>query len=252
MERKTRNRTQRLTIVGLALSLGGMACGEGGPGPQTQPSGEKKARPTLQTPGASEPKRASLPLDKALALGDHGKQALSQIVSEAAQKSPTAADQATAATEKKKPGNKRTEGNVVELDGPPKLSPRPLLEVSQLSFARAVDKREPRELSDSFQADGQRVFAHLRLNSELSEGNVQIVFKRFDREYYRAKLRVGKSPRWRTWASISATPKNAGSWTVDVEDESGKLLASRKFAVNAVVDAPATDEAAEKTDAQQK
>jgi len=107
-----------------------------------------------------------------------------------------------------------------------------------LTFARAVEAREPVDAGNTFEADEGRVFAHLRLDSNEDNREIVAVFKHYDREYYRAPLRVGKSPRWRTWASIRATPKNAGSWTVDIQDEDGKLLASRSFTIEGDVLSP--------------
>lgn len=110
------------------------------------------------------------------------------------------------------------------------------LELIKLTFTRDVDGRDPVDDDTSFSADNGRVFAHLRLAS-LEEGRkVKVVFKRYDREYYKAELDIGKSPRWRTWASVGASKDNVGSWTVDVEDEQGNLLASRKFEIKG--DAP--------------
>ena len=43
--------------------------------------------------------------------------------------------------------------------------------------------------------------------------------------------KVGKSPRWRTWAVKTVRAKDAGAWTAEVRDGNGALLKVLDFTI---------------------
>jgi len=105
------------------------------------------------------------------------------------------------------------------------------LRVEQLELARRVEGRRPADVSESFVADGNRVYAFLRVLNKGNKRKLRVVWQRGSRVYHKATLWVGRAPNWRTWAFIKARRSMAGAWTVTVEDEDGKALAKKAFTI---------------------
>jgi hypothetical protein len=113
------------------------------------------------------------------------------------------------------------------------IDPSAPLSVARLVLAHDVDKREPVRPSESFvrgQTDQIVAFVDVR-NPESANSAVDVIFVRPDgRERAAIRLRVGESPRWRTWA-ITRLATEAGQWGVVVRDAKGKELARTTFEV---------------------
>lgn len=86
---------------------------------------------------------------------------------------------------------------------------------------------------------GQTVFAHLELDSAGADV-VRIVWLHAGEIRKRARLRIGKSPRWRTWSKRAMKAADAGAWRIDAMDKGGEVLASTTFQVGAVRKPPPT------------
>ncbi len=103
--------------------------------------------------------------------------------------------------------------------------------VEALTLARRVEHRRPVDVGDHFKADGQRVYAFLRIMNKGATQRVRVVWHRGGRVYHRSSLVVKRGPAWRTWAFISARRSMVGAWEVTVEDASGKIMARKAFVI---------------------
>ena len=59
-----------------------------------------------------------------------------------------------------------------------------------------------------------------------------MVWKRNGKVRSTAKLKVGKSPGWRTWSRVNLHRWDAGQWSVEVSDKAGNLLQRTNFNVD--------------------
>lgn len=113
-----------------------------------------------------------------------------------------------------------------------KAAPEGTLRVEELTLARKVERRRAIDTGESFVADGQRVYAFLRvLNKSKAARQLKVIWSREGKIYHQARLTVKRSRGWRTWAYIKARKRLAGSWSVTVEDEDGKTLAQKAFVI---------------------
>ncbi|MCK5805649.1 MAG: DUF2914 domain-containing protein [Lentisphaeria bacterium] len=103
--------------------------------------------------------------------------------------------------------------------------------VEALTLARRVEHRRPVDVGDHFKADGQRVYAFLRIMNKGATQRVRVVWHCGGRVYHRSSLVVKRGPAWRTWAFISARRSMVGAWEVTVEDASGKTVARKAFVI---------------------
>jgi len=103
------------------------------------------------------------------------------------------------------------------------------LTVKRLVIAKGVKSREPVEAGDTFEL-GERLYAFIEVgNKEQLASEIFISFKRPDsKPSGRIRLRIGESPRWRTWA-YTRLANTTGRWEAVVSDANGDVLARRTF-----------------------
>jgi len=107
------------------------------------------------------------------------------------------------------------------------------LRVKRLVIAHGVEDREPVDPTESFSLQHtKRIYAFVEVrNVDQVESAIYVTFepeKGPSRGHVR--LRVGQSPRWRTWAYTRAVQKE-GSWWAVVRDGQGKELARKPFEI---------------------
>lgn len=103
------------------------------------------------------------------------------------------------------------------------------LTVNELKLARAVEKRRPIKTGDEFSADGERLYAYLRVANAGAATKLRVIWQRGAKVYHRTTVNVGKSKSWRTWAYIRALRHLHGEWQVRVETPEGDELAQKRF-----------------------
>lgn len=115
------------------------------------------------------------------------------------------------------------------------------LYVKRLVIARGVKDREPVDPASTFaKSDGKRIYAFVEVgNKDLSASEITVSFKpKNGAERGRIELRVGASPRWRTWA-YTELAQDVGEWEAIVRDARGDIIGKQSFAVT---DLPLTDD----------
>jgi len=100
----------------------------------------------------------------------------------------------------------------------------------ELVIATAVEDREPVGAGETFPADVGQLFAWMRVTHG-ADTTLRVVWTHGDHRS-EVPLQVGGSP-WRTWSSKQVPPDWTGSWTVEVQDEDGTVVASTTFTVEA-------------------
>jgi hypothetical protein len=122
------------------------------------------------------------------------------------------------------------------------------LEVKRLVVAHGVKSREPVEPADTFRP-GERIYAFVEVGNPaavLSEVRVSFA-KVGGKERGSVHLKVGESPRWRTW-SYTELAKDPGEWEAIVRDGNGEVLARQRFTI-AAPEAPAAPATKQSDDA---
>lgn len=99
-------------------------------------------------------------------------------------------------------------------------------------FARGVDQRQPQSVvSSHITADGQRVYAHVKLLNKGTTRKITMIWIHEGRAFARYSLSVGRSPAWKTWSYLTASTARVGSWTVVVQDHEGKVLGQQTLVI---------------------
>jgi hypothetical protein len=114
------------------------------------------------------------------------------------------------------------------------------LYVKRLVLARGIEGREPLQPSSVFFTGQQsRIYAFIEVgNRDRRASEVRVSFVREgDAEQGVVTLKVGASPRWRTWA-FTRKARKPGRYTVIVRDGRGEELARKPFTLQGE-DAPA-------------
>lgn len=108
---------------------------------------------------------------------------------------------------------------------------------ADLKFGTDVKDHEVVGEAASFPADTDKVVAWTRVTGASQPTQVFHVWKKDGKEESKVTLNV-QSASYRTYSRKSVTP---GRWTVEVQDNNGKVLASKDFTVEAT-SAPATQQ----------
>jgi hypothetical protein len=126
------------------------------------------------------------------------------------------------------------------------------LRIRRLVVSQGVEAREPIGAAESFAlAEVDRLYAFVEVhNADAAESEIFVTFEP-ERGPVRGhvRLRVGATPRWRTWAYTRGV-RSPGTWTAVVRNGEGELLAKTTFVVEsaapaAVVTPPAEQAAVE-------
>lgn len=121
---------------------------------------------------------------------------------------------------------------VIDAPEPPDIDRDAPLKVKRLVVAESVEKREPVAAGVSFGDDTPRIYAFVEIgNPERAESEVAIsITPRGEKERGRVTLKVGASPRWRTW-SFTRLAKKPGTYDVVVYDAKGEEIGRTDFEV---------------------
>lgn len=115
------------------------------------------------------------------------------------------------------------------------------LYVKRLVLARGVDRREPVQPATSFaMSQGKRIYAFVEVgNRGNTASEVFVSFKpKAGKDMGRIRLRVGASPRWRTWA-YTELANDVGEWEATVRNARGDVIGTQTFVVT---DLPLSDD----------
>jgi len=105
------------------------------------------------------------------------------------------------------------------------LSP---VKVEKIATAAAVEKKEPVDEASAFAAGTPRVYTWTKITAEGTPVKIKHVYYADGKKVSEVELSVNSSP-YRVWSSKAVW---AGSWKVEVTDESGTVLASLDFSVS--------------------
>ncbi len=128
-----------------------------------------------------------------------------------------------------------------KVDQPDEVDVDADLYVKRLVIARGVASREPVEPATSFpKGEAKRIYAFVEVgNRDKTASEVFVSFKpKGGAEKGRIQLRVGASPRWRTWAYTELATE-VGEWEAIVRDASGDVIGTQSFAI---LDGPLSDD----------
>jgi hypothetical protein len=126
----------------------------------------------------------------------------------------------------------------VSPSSPDTTAPKPPamnLRVDEMVFARGYDRlrKAPLDTGSVFPADVGQVICFTRITGATLPTQVTHVWRLQDRTLAEVDLVVG-SANWRTYSSKLILPSWTGPWTVDVLDESGTVLASKRFRIGGI------------------
>ncbi|MDH5590511.1 MAG: DUF2914 domain-containing protein [Gemmatimonadota bacterium] len=99
----------------------------------------------------------------------------------------------------------------------------------EIVIAADVVDREPVGAAESFGADVGKVYAWMRV-SGAADSSLEVVWTHGPHTSS-VPLNIGGSP-WRTWSSKTIPAEWTGTWTVEVKDASGTVVATTTFTVN--------------------
>ncbi len=105
------------------------------------------------------------------------------------------------------------------------------LSVVESTTCLNVEKRIPEGVSTHFTTNSGAVWAHVQVNNPGDATHIQMLWKRDNEVRAQMRLRVGKSPRWRTWSRMRLRQFDVGEWTVEVRDDDGLLIHELLFDV---------------------
>jgi len=110
------------------------------------------------------------------------------------------------------------------------LPDEPLIEITDSAMTEVIEDRMPVERATTFSGVGTTIQAWIEAKSDI-DTEVTITWRKGDKVSFEFKMRVGKSPHWRTWARKKIRKSDAGQWYADIRDENGVLLVSMPFVI---------------------
>ena len=113
----------------------------------------------------------------------------------------------------------------IDPDGPP------LIHLKELTIAKGVASREPRGARRVFRDKEREVLAFLRVRNFERVQKIQLAWTFQGEVIQRDRLKVGISPRWRTWSTLrfDRQAKRYGEWRLEVSTGDGKLIGVTHF-----------------------
>lgn len=103
--------------------------------------------------------------------------------------------------------------------------------IVQLTISSKVIEREPFDDLDTLELNCGRFYTHTVVNTT-KDTEIQHVYYFDGNEIARVPMEVGTSPTWRCWSSKFIDPHMwKGEWRVDIESNTGTVLATKTFNV---------------------
>ncbi|ADH85509.1 DUF2914 domain-containing protein [Desulfurivibrio alkaliphilus] len=112
----------------------------------------------------------------------------------------------------------------------PALADDQLFRLERVKLAAEVVEREPVGVADTFSADQERVYAFIEAREVQADTTVNFIWYRNEQEVATVPLPLRKSPRWRTFSSVTIQDRS-GDWRVELHDEQGRVLWAADFRV---------------------
>ncbi len=103
------------------------------------------------------------------------------------------------------------------------------LEVLEAKSAADVEDREAVGESDSF-SEGDTVAVWMAVQNNGDPDEIEVAWHFEGDELHTFDIEIGTSPRWRTWASTTAS--RTGDWSVEIRDNGGETLETIEFSVS--------------------
>lgn len=118
-------------------------------------------------------------------------------------------------------------------------------EVARTIVTTGISEREPVNDLQRIPSTDERVYFFTDLR-DMAGTSITHVWKHNGEVKAEVKFDIG-GPRWRVWSSKNMLPEWTGDWTVEIVDDSGKVIATKAFSYAAVstVEEPVTEDAAE-------
>lgn len=91
-----------------------------------------------------------------------------------------------------------------------------------------VVEREPVNVLQSYSMSDERAWSFARISNNGEMRSVKFVWFYEDEKYFELESRIGTSPNWRTYSSVTLQP---GVWSVELHDDKGNKLAEVRFHV---------------------
>jgi hypothetical protein len=132
-----------------------------------------------------------------------------------------------------------TTGRAEESPGESAAPPPAGAQVARAIFARAIVDREPQDPMSSFDADADKIFFFTELVG-LEGQTVRHRWELAGQVVSEVEFKVG-APRWRVYSSKRLVPGQAGTWTVSVVDETGRMLHSETLGTAYADEEPGAD-----------
>ncbi len=95
----------------------------------------------------------------------------------------------------------------------------------ELKFAKEIQGRQPVAPGDTFTPG--KVYAWTRVTGGEGDFTVYHVWKKDGKRVWKQPVSV-KGKKWTTWSYFNTKP---GAWSVEIQDEGGKVLAAAAFTV---------------------
>lgn len=106
------------------------------------------------------------------------------------------------------------------------------LRVVSIAAGTGVEDRRLVGEGTRFEADGSHVWVHVAIANRGAPSAITMVWFLEDEEIWQMDLKVGKSPRWRTWSRSKMGLHRTGQWRVEVRDPSGAVIGETRFDVD--------------------
>lgn len=103
-------------------------------------------------------------------------------------------------------------------------------DVKRLVVCKDVQDREPVEISDTFSADTQKVYAFLEAVDIPADTDIDFVWHHSGNEMLRVTIPVRQGGRWRTYANKNLYGLT-GSWRMEIQDADGTVIGAVEFDV---------------------
>ena len=118
------------------------------------------------------------------------------------------------------------------------VTPEPESKVSLVDavIAADVEDRVAQGVGDVFGTDVGKLVAWVSVNNPEAPTKITMVWRRDGKVRSKVNLKVGVSPRWRTWSRSSIREYDAGEWTVEIYDEQNHLLDTIDFTIRKVAE----------------
>ena len=126
---------------------------------------------------------------------------------------------------------KKAKKAVQKKEVPQKIKPENILVLKDIKICKGISNRKPLGVGTVFPNTVDSLYCHTKIENPGSKKEAKHIWYFENQIMTQVRYNVKKSKSYRSWTKKTILPYQVGNWRVDVQDQNGTIIGSKKFRI---------------------